>query len=257
MLMGPRVSAAIVLYHSGARVLETVKCVQNSQERMALYIVDNSPEELTSRRILMECPEAIILPQKKNVGFGRGHNAVMQKLRTEYHLLLNPDITFEPDLLGRMVDFMEEHKEVSILTPRVFNKDGTEQFLPRRAPTVRYLLGGRLGGHSRYFQRMRQEYTYEGSTLDVPMEVQYATGCFLLIRTKLFYKLGGFDERYFLYHEDSDLSQKVLQMGGHIVYHPDFCVTHDWRRDSAHSLKALGCHVRSTVQYFNKWGWKW
>ena len=100
------------------------------------------------------------------------------------------------------------------------------------------------------------EYTLEGATLEVPMEVQYATGCFLFIRSKALYRLGGFDEQYFLYHEDSDLSRKALEMGK-IVYHPDFRVVHDWHRDSAHSTRALRNHIVSTWKYFRKWGWAW
>lgn len=256
MLTDPRVSASIVLYHSGRKTLETVQCIQKSQERVELYVVDNSPQEVLARYINLQCPEAHILPQAKNLGYGRGHNTVLPLLHSAYHLILNPDITFAPDLIGRMAHFMDEHPDVVILTPKVFNPDGTEQFLPRRAPTVRYLFGGRLAAHGARFQRLRQEYTLEGETLDVPMEVQYATGCFLFIRSHAFYRLRGFDEQYFLYHEDSDLSRKALEMGK-IVYHPDFTVVHDWRRDSAHSARALRYHLVSTWKYFRKWGWKW
>lgn len=256
MLNDPRVSASIVLYHSGQRVLDTVRCVQSSEEPVELYVVDNSPQDVTARRISMQCPEAHILPQPRNLGYGAGHNVVLRQLHSTYHLILNPDIIFEPELLGQMVAFMDANPDVVILTPRVFNPDGTEQFLPRRAPTVRYLLGGRLGRYSGYFRRMRAEYTLEGATLEVPMEVQYATGCFLFIRSKALYRLGGFDEQYFLYHEDSDLSRKALEMGK-IVYHPDFRVVHDWHRDSAHSTRALRNHIISTWKYFRKWGWAW
>ena len=70
-------------------------------------------------------------------------------------------------------------------------------------------------------------------------------------------QLGGFDPHYFLYHEDSDLSRRVLANGGSILYTPDICVTHAWKRDSAHTFPATLHHLKSTIRYFNKWGWKW
>jgi len=256
MLTDPCVSASIVLYHSGNQALEAVRCLQASTQPVDLFVVDNSPQEVTARAISLQDPDAIILPQQKNLGYGGGHNQVLPRLKSKYHLILNPDVSFPPDLLERMVRFMDDHKDVVMLTPRVFFPDGTEQFLPRRTPTVRYLFGGRLARLGGVFRELRREYTMEGVPMDAPLEVEYATGCFLLVRSHAFYRMGGFDERYFLYHEDSDLSRKALQMGK-IVYHPDFCITHNWHRDSSHSGKALRYHLQSTWKYFMKWGWKW
>lgn len=257
MLTDPRVSACLVLYHSGAQVINAVKCIQASTIPVELYIVDNSPAEPTARVIQTMCPQAMVLSQQKNLGFGRANNAVIPHLRSQYHLLINPDVTFEPDLIERMVAFMDEHKDVNVLTPRVFNPDGTEQFLPRRQPTVRYLLGGRLGKFNGRFRQWREEYTMQNERITAPVEVRYATGCFLLIRTPIFYQMHGFDERFFLYHEDSDLSRRVVEFYPKLVYHPDMHVTHAWHRDSSHRFKPLMQHVISTFKFFTKWGWRW
>ena len=89
-----------------------------------------------------------------------------------------------------------------------------------------------------------------------PVEVDFATGCFMLIRSKLFYRIRGFDPRFFLYHEDSDLTLRAREHA-HVVYHPGFCVTHAWHRGSSHNLKAAWRHLVSTVKFFHKWGWAW
>lgn len=256
MLTDPRISACLVLYHSGSRALRAVRCLMDATLPVSIYVVDNSPRDVIARAIRMDCPEATILPQERNIGYGAGNNVVLPRLRSEYHLIMNPDVTFAPDLLERMVAYMDEHRDIAVLTPRVFSVDGQEQFLPRRQPTVRYLMSGRLEGRSKRFAAWRREYTLADAPTDAPMKVQYATGCFLLIRSHLFYKLGGFDERFFLYHEDSDLSRRVLDHG-FIVYHPDFRVTHDWARDSASDPKAFRQHLLSTIRFFNKWGWRW
>lgn len=255
-LTDPVLSACIVLYHSGANVLKTVQCLQDSDIMMQLFIVDNSPQDNTSVQIRWQCPGVLYYPQKKNLGYGRGHNAVMNDLHSRYHLICNPDVTFPPDLLSRMVQYMDLHPDVAVLTPRVLNEDGTEQYLPKRQPTIRYLLGGKLEKHGKRFARWRAEYTLADKQITVPTCVEFATGCFMLIRTAYFQQLGGFDRRFFLYQEDSDLSRRALRKGA-IVYHPDMVVTHAWSR--ANTRTALGTlrHVASTIKYFNLWGWKW
>lgn len=253
-----RLSACLVLYHSGEKVLKTLDCLDKCPLPITTYVVDNSPAEDLAERIHWSFPGVKILPQKKNLGFGRANNIVLDELTSDYHLLINPDITFEPDLLPRMIDYMDNHSNVVVLTPKVLNSDGTVQHLPKQQPTVRYLLAGRLGRFSKRFQEYRDEYTMANQRANKPKRVSFATGCFLLIRTSAFQKLHGFDERFFLYHEDSDLSKRIVEAStGPIIYHPDMVVTHDWQRESAHSLKGLALHVISTVKYFMKWGLKW
>ncbi len=256
MLTDPRVSASIVLYHAPETVLDTVKCLQESDTPIDLYIVDNSPQDTMLERIRWLCPGATFLPQTGNLGFGRGNNVVLPLLKSRYHLLVNPDVTFPPDLIGRMVAYMDEHPEITILTPRVFSPDGTEQFLPKKQPTIRYLLGGRLEKLGGPFRRWRAEYTLADANIASPTAVGFATGCFLLIRTSVFRQLNGFDPRFFLYQEDSDLSRRAMAIGP-IVYHPEMCLTHAWARENTRTLKGNLRQVASIFKFFMKWGWKW
>ena len=77
----------------------------------------------------------------------------------------------------------------------------------------------------------------------------------MLIRTRVFKKLNGFDEGFFLYLEDSDLSRRALDEG-RIVYHPDYAVTHVWNRASHHGTRARAAHIKSSIRFFVKWGWR-
>jgi len=207
-------------------------------------------------RIRWMCPGANFLPQTGNLGFGRANNVVLPLLKSRYHLLVNPDVTFPPDLISRMVAYMDEHPEITILTPRVFSPDGTEQFLPKKQPTIRYLLGGRLEKLGGPFRRWRAEYTLAEAGIAAPTAVGFATGCFLLIRTSVFRQLKGFDPRFFLYQEDSDLSRRAMELGP-IVYHPEMCLTHAWARENTRTLKGNLRQVSSIIKFFMKWGWKW
>ena len=91
-----------------------------------------------------------------------------------------------------------------------------------------------------------------------PIPVEFATGCFLFIRTDVFLHLNGFDPRFFLYQEDSDLSRRILEEKlGSIVYHPEMKVTHRWARENTRTFKGRMRQIRSVIKYFLKWGVTW
>ena len=139
--MAAILSACIVLYHCGDELTHALRCVQNADLEVDMFLSDNTPEDLTAEKMQWLFPGVTILSQKSNIGFGKANNAVLPLLNSKYHLIMNPDVTFDPSLLGRMVRYMEEHPNIAILTPRVMNEDGTEQFLPKKRVSVHYLLG--------------------------------------------------------------------------------------------------------------------
>ena len=256
--MASVLSACLVLYHCGEELDRALSCLQASDLEVAVYLCDNSPEDPTADRVQWNFPGITVLPQPGNVGFGRANNAVIPYLKSRYHLMMNPDVTFDPTLLSRMIAYMEEHPNIAVLTPRVLNTDGSEQFLPKKRIAVHYLLGGLLENLGGPFRRWRQEFTLADVEVRLPIPVEFATGCFLLIRTEIFRELGGFDPRFFLYQEDSDLSRRVLEEGkGSIVYHPDMTVTHAWARENTRTSRGRMRQIRSAVKYFAKWGITW
>ena len=251
-------SACLVLYHCGDEVNHALYCIQNADLEVSVFLSDNSPDDMTAERLKWTFPGVTVLPQSKNVGFGRANNAVLPFLESKYHLIMNPDVSFDPAVLQKMVSYMEAHPSIAILTPRVLNEDGTEQFLPKKRISVHYLLGGLLEGLGGIFRRWREDFTLADMEVTRPTPVEFATGCFLLIRTDVFRHLNGFDPRFFLYQEDSDLSRRVLEenLGG-IVYHPDMTVTHSWARENTRTFKGRMRQIRSVIKYFAKWGITW
>ena len=171
---------------------------------------------------------------------------------------MNPDVTFDPGLLSRMIAYMDAHPKIAILTPRVLNEDGTEQFLPKKRISVHYLLSGLLEPLGGIFRRWREEYTMADLDIRGPVPVEFATGCFLLIRTEVYKKLNGFDPRFFLYQEDSDIARRVLEENlGSIVYHPDMVITHRWARENTRTFRGRMRQISSVLKYFRKWGITW
>lgn len=250
------ISACIVAYNSKGEIGGALESLKNSEAPAEVFVVDNASRDGSAQWVREKAPWARVIALEKNVGFGAGNNQALPYLDSQYHVLVNPDVTFPPELLGKMAAYMGTHPETVILTPRVMNPDGTEQFLPKKEISVHALLGGRLEALGGPFKRWRAEYTLKGQEINGPIPVDFATGCFLFIRTEAFKRLGGFDERFFLYQEDSDLSRRAKALG-EITYHPDFAVTHAWARENKKTFRGNLRQIRSMCQYFHKWGWRW
>ena len=247
----PMLSACIVLYHSGMRVLHAVQCFQESDIELELHVVDNAPGGTLGEHLQWQCPGVQYYPQRKDLGYAGGCNLVIPNLRSEYHLVCHPDVTFGDTLLSNMVAYMEHNPSCVILTPKVLNADGTEQFLPKRAPTFKRLLGHALRRFPGPFKAWDAEYTLEGADISTPTSVEVADGCFMLIRTGILRQLKGFDPKFFLTHEDSDLSRRALEFGT-IVYHPDMVVTHA-KAEKSRNWPEMLKRLSGVIRYLNKW----
>ena len=154
----------------------------------------------------------------ENLGFGKGHNSVLpdiQALGSQVHFILNPDILLQNDVLTGMAAWMLARPEVVMATPQLFYPDGRRQDLPRRKPTPWLLLARQLVERfpRGVFARANDHYLMRDEDLSVERPIQFCTGSFAAVRSVVFCKAGGFDPDYFMYVEDADLTQKMLQHG--------------------------------------------
>lgn len=247
----PMLSACIVLYHSGMRVLHAVQCFQESDIELELHVVDNSPGGTLGEHLQWQCPGVQYYPQSKDLGYAGGCNLVIPNLRSQYHLVCHPDVTFDDKILSNMVNYMEHNKDCVILTPKVLNADGTEQFLPKRAPKLKYLLSSALKKCPGPFKSWYAEYTLQDADIRTPTSVEVADGCFMLIRTGILRQLQGFDPKFFLTHEDTDLSRRAIEYGA-IVYHPDMVVTHA-KEEKSRNWPEMFKRLSGALRYLRKW----
>ncbi len=241
------VSASIVTYNDISRALDTVSSVvQNTKKYpLKLYVVDNASNDGTAD-LIEKSGQATVIRNGKNIGFGAAHNVVLNCNLGKYHFVINPDITLSDDVISDMVDYFENNPDVVMAMPKILNTDGTEQKLPKERPTFKRLFFGRLS------DKIRGEYVWADKETTEPCEIKFCTGCFFCIRTEVFKKLLGFDERYFMYLEDADLALKAKSKGK-VMLLPQFCVTHAWERESSKSLKYLFIHIISCFKFLFKW----
>lgn len=249
------ISIAIVAYNSEDDVRNAVESIEkNTPEHISkiIYIVDNSEKESRLKLLAEEFSDVEYIFTGKNLGFGAGHNQVLDRLDSKYHAIVNPDIILNMDAFGTLIKFMED-ENVGMCVPRLVNEQGELLSVYRRELTVfdmfiRMFLKG-------CFKKRQAKHTMQDMDYSKPFEVPFAQGSFLVVRTDLFKELGGFDERFFLYLEDTDLCRRVWEKSC-LVYCPDAEVIHKWERGSHKNRKLLKIHMQSMFAYFHKWGWK-
>ena len=216
-----------------------------------LYIYDNASSDGTLG-IIHEFPEVSVVCDTENKGFGAGHNDLIKKVRSDYHFVINPDISVDMDTIGKLTEYLKANPDVGLVTPKVLNIDGTEQYLPKYTPTVRYVIISKFPG----FKYLRRRYTRQEEKLDTPTDIKFCTGCFFGASTSYLKKMRGFSNRYFMYCEDADLSERVLRDGKRIVFYPDCTVYHNWQRDNTGSFKGIMRFMKSLMVFFQKWGFR-
>ena len=256
--MAPILSACLIICHCGDEIDLALRCIQNADLEVSVFLSDNSPEEMTAERLKWSFPGLVVLPQEKNVGLSRAHNAVIPRLQSKYHLIMDPGISFHPSLLRSMVTYMEAHPNIAVLSPRFFSESGEEIYLPRRQLTLRHLIGNTLAGFGGIFRSWQREYTFEDRNIDMPVPVESAPVECMFIRTEVFRSVNGFDDAFARTQEDEDLCRSILDRRlGSVVFHPDMQVILRVSKKDALFLTGRRHRMRTVLRYFAKWGITW
>ncbi|MCC8043399.1 MAG: glycosyltransferase family 2 protein [Oscillospiraceae bacterium] len=250
----PKITGCIVTYNNSDKIERVIESILRQTEgiNFSLIISDNHSEDNTANIVKSRFPQVTVIENPTNGGFGKANNAAIPLLDSDYHFIINPDIFLSYDAVSAFVEYFESHSDVVMAVPKLLYEDGTEQFTPKRTPTLKYMLAGRLERFGGIFKRWRDEYTLRGENVTEPFDCGFCSGCFICIRTDIFKKIGGFDERYFLYSEDADLTREA-QKYGRTVYLPQISVTHLWERAYMKSGKYFFIQISSMIKYFLKW----
>lgn len=246
-------SAVIVTYNNGEKAEKACKSILENTKRydVTLYVIDNASSDNTVD-LLSKIDGVKVIRQEKNLGFGKAHNKILKLPMGKYHFVVNPDIVIYSDVLSDMADVMDENADLVLTMPNILNTDGTVQYLPKEIPTFKRLFGGRLAFVSKNFADLRADYTWENRKINGITDINFCSGCFFCIRSDIFKRLSGFDERYFMYLEDADLTIRAKNFG-RVAILPDISVKHEWKRESAKSFKYLLIHLISSFKFLLKW----
>jgi len=260
-------NVSIVLYNSDwTQVTNLCEELLRATCVRKVYLIDNSAKKREGERARgREGERAIgregekvkyIWNEGKNLGYGKAHNIAIResvKWKTPYHLVINPDVWIKAEDLDELYHFMETHPEVGDLLPRVVYPNGDLQYLCKLIPTPLDVFGRRFLP-AWMMRRRNARYELHASGYDRPMNVPYLSGCFMLLKTEAVLKARLFDERYFMYPEDVDLS-RTIHRDYLTLYYPGVTIIHDHARASYHSWRMTWIHSVQMCKYFMKWGW--
>ena len=246
------VTGSIVTYNNISTIAKTLETLfgETKDIDFKLYVLDNGSSDGTPEYIEKNYPDVTVIRSGKNVGFGAGHNIIINQVESKYHAVINPDIVLTQNAVKKMADYMDDNPEIGLLSPRICFPDGRDQILGKRNPHLKYLVASRLRGDEP--SKLLKEYAMLDCDLSKPTEIENATGCFMFIRTDVLKSIGGFDDGFFMYFEDADLARRINEVSK-CVYYPDAVVNHVWGRDSKRNFKLMLVHINSMLRYFRKW----
>ena len=250
--MSIRVTGCIVTYNNMSTINETLQSLFEYTKDIdfKLYVVDNGSTDGTIELIRNCFPQIELIEQADNVGFGAGHNVAINRIDSDYHIVINPDIVLIENSIKKMVDFLENNTDIALLSPKICYPDGKVQILGKRNPHLKYIFASRF--RTEKLSSLLKEYAMLNTDLTRPVDIENASGCFMAFRTSVLKSIGGFDDRYFMYFEDADITREVRRVS-RAVYFPDAVVTHVWNRDSKKNYKLLLIHIHSMLKYYLKW----
>ena len=249
-------TVSIVRYnHSFEELKPLVDRVAETKLKHWTYLVDNSPAPYPQDLIDKFGEKFTYLFVGKNVGFGAGHNLAIRPIleTARYHLVLNPDIMFQSGVLEHLYRFMEDNGDIGHVMPKIIYPDGSLQYVCKLIPSPVDLIFKRFIPNALLESRL-EKFQLKFTGYNKQMDVPYLSGCFMFLRVGALKEIGLFDESFFMYPEDIDLTRR-MHARYRTVFYPEVQVIHEHAKGSYVNKKLLYIHMVNMIKYFNKWGW--
>ncbi|MBD5220002.1 MAG: glycosyltransferase family 2 protein [Bacteroidales bacterium] len=248
-------TASIVTFHTSHKDLERLISCADEAVVETLFVIDNSSND--ELRDFVKNYSKVRYIHSLNLGYGSGHNIAIRKaieMGSTYHVVLNPDVYWAGEVLSQLKAFMDNTPDCGLVMPKITYPSGDTQYLCKLLPTPMDLIGRRFIPLPSYQHKHDYNYELHWTGYNTTMEVPSLSGCFMFMRCSVLKKIGGFDERYFMYAEDIDLCRRIGEVSK-TIYYPEVSVVHEYDKGSYKNKKLLKYHIHSVIKYFNKWGW--
>jgi len=191
-------------------------------------IVDNSENDLGLQPLKELYPKAQFVSNSSNVGFAKANNQAAKIAQGKVLIFLNPDTILSEQAIDSMYKYYCSHTETGVLGPKVVDPEGSLQYSCRRYPTLWTGLFNRYSILSRLFpeNRFTSQYLMRDFDHNEIRQVDWLSGCCLMVSKSIFEISRGFDENYFLFNEDVDLCRTIKQAGKKVIYFPEAKIIH-------------------------------
>ncbi len=252
-----KLSIIIVNRDAGFKLENCIRSVSGSDyddNNIEIIVVDNMSSDGSLQLIENISPLVKIIKNNKNYGFGKACNIALKETFSEYVLMLNPDVILMPDTLRKCIEFMDKNKDIDVLGIKNLNLNGNIAKSCSRFPKTRNFIYD-MTGLSKLFPRL-----FKPATIMTDLDhkesrfVDQVIGAFMLIRLSRLEITGFFDERFFMYYEDLDLSKRIKKSGGKIYYNSEISIIHEGGGTTANILaKRLFYSNQSRIKYCKKY----
>ncbi|EKD90485.1 MAG: Glycosyl transferase family 2 [uncultured bacterium] len=217
-----KLTVSIVNYNGGQFIIDCLNLVKllSNEVSLKVYVVDNASKDGSIEKIQENFPEVETIINKENLGFGKSQNLVLKKTKDEYILILNPDVEIKKGVLKKLLEYLESHKNIGVITPKIILQNGELDLAAHRGfPTP-------LASFLYTFFKNDSLYHLTQRDMNEIHEVDSISGAFFLTRKDVLASVGYFDEDFFMYGEDIDLCFRIKEAGYKVVYYPEVEVIH-------------------------------
>lgn len=249
------VSVAVVSFNTREITLRCLSAVEEAvlSGETALTLVDNGSTDGTPEAARRDHPAWHILSLPQNPGYGAALNRAFGETPGSWYFALNSDVLLRPDAVPALLDFLARHPECGLVGPALCYPDGRPQPSAKRFPSLGFALGEVLGLHALFpGNRWVRRFYYAGHDMNANPWVETVSGAAMLIRSEAFRQVGGFDEGFRMYFEETDLCRRLYAAGYRVALCPRATAIH-W-----HGASTVQTSVRqveyylSYIRYFRK-----
>lgn len=257
MVLHPEITVIIVTWNS---IEWITKCLESLRKDLISFscqivVVDNASTDQTTDLIQNQFHDVVLLKNPRNSGFAWACNQALSQCRSEYVLFLNPDTAVLPGMTRTLIDFMKAHPQAGAIGPTLLNSDGSLQLSGNTFPSLKNLwfetfFIDRLFPKSPIFGSHKLSHADRSR----PFQVDWTMGACLMMRKSALDQVGGFDEHFFLFFEETDLCFRLRNAGYEIYVIPEAKVIHRGgasRPENYNAHKIIHYH-RSLFHYFRK-----
>ncbi|MBR2154104.1 MAG: glycosyltransferase family 2 protein [Bacteroidaceae bacterium] len=220
-----------------------------------MVYVDNCSTDGTVDYIRKHYPQVNIVQNVEPLGFGENNNKGVMASTGDVIAIINPDIVLQENSLDSIIEQLNNNEGNVIYAPQLLNPDGSVQYSVRSFITLRMFVKRLLSkGDDNSVSDEMIKYLCKDIDTNKIQAVDWAMGAALLMNRDTYAKLGGFDQRYFLYMEDEDLCLRAWKMNIPVIYYPYSKMIHNHLRGSSKLGKKTFLHFQSLYTFFKRHG---
>jgi N-acetylglucosaminyl-diphospho-decaprenol L-rhamnosyltransferase len=248
------ISLILVTHNSGDVLTDLLGALADAPPSRSweLVVEDNASNDDSVEQVRAAFSNASISESDRNRGFAAAVNASATNAHGQYYLVVNPDIHWASGAIDTLASFLDEHPHAAAVAPRLVFPDGRPQFSVRHFPTHGNICFSRGAPWSRWFPRLTGSARYTVPDPETPQRIEAVAAACLLIRATAFEQIGGMDEGYFLFVEDTDFCRRLHEAGWEVWMDPTVQVVHRWGSLHANDPVRRRHHRRGIRRYFRK-----